>query len=139
MSRRPRGDDGVLTLLVIGFTAVAALMVVVTTSVSSVYLARRELVSTVDAAAVAAAQQVDVATAYAEGLGARLPLDEARVDQVVGDLARRRPDVRFARPQVVDDTVVVAAERVVDLRFASVLGIESWTVRARARARAPLR
>lgn len=139
MTRRPRDDDGALTLLVIGFTAIAALMVVVTTSVSAVYLARRELVSAVDAAAVAAAQQVDADTAYVEGLGARLPLSESRVEQVVSDIARRNPTVRFAVPQVIDDSVVVAAERIVDLRFARVLGIESWTVRARSRARAPLR
>jgi len=139
MTPRSRGDDGALTVLVIGFTAIAALMVVVTTSVSAVFLARRELVSTVDGAAVAAAQQVDAATAYAEGLGLHLPLDERAVDEVVADIARRHPDVRFANPRVEDDTVVIAAERVVDLRFARVLGIESWTVRARARARAPLR
>ena len=139
MRRRTHGDDGTLTILVIGFTAIAALMVVLTTSVSSVYLARRELVSTVDSAAVAAAQQVDADTAYREGLGARLPLRAAGVEAVVADIARRNPDVRFATPRVVDDTVVVAAERVVDLRFARVLGVRSWTVRARARAQAPLR
>jgi len=137
---RLRGDDGVLTLLIIGFTAIAALMVVVTTSVSAVYLARRELVSTVDAAAVAAAQQVDADSAYAEGLGEGLPLLDAGVEQVVAEIARRNPRVRFATPQVVDgNSVVVVAERVVDLRFARVLGVASWTVRARARARAPLR
>ena len=139
MRTRPRGDDGALTLLVIGFTAIAALLVVVTASASSVYLARRELVSTVDAAAVAAAQQVDADIAYTEGLGARLPLHPRRVEDVVGDIARRHPDVRFAAPHVVDDSVVVDAERVVDLRFARVLGISTWTVRARARAHAPLR
>ena len=139
MSRRPRGDDGALTVMVIGFTAIAALLVVVTTSVSSVYLARRELVSTVDAAAVAAAQQVDADTAYTEGLGARLPLQASRVEDVVADVARRHPDVRFGVPRVVDDSVVVQAERDVDLRFARVLGISTWTVRARARAHAPLR
>ena len=139
MRSRIRGDDGALTLLVIGFTAIAALLVVVTTSVSSVYLARRELVSTVDAAAVAAAQQVDADAAYTEGLGARLPLRADRVEDVVADVARRHPEVRFAAPLVVDDSVVVSAERVVDLRFARVLGVSSWTIRARARAHAPLR
>lgn len=137
--RLPRGDDGVLTLLVIGFTFLAALMLVVATSASAVFLARRDLVSTVDAAAVAAAQQLDADVLYRRSVNDRLPLSERGAEAVVAELARSHPDVVFGRPVVDGDTVTVAAERQVDLRFARVLGLTSWTVRARARAQAPLR
>lgn len=137
--RRPRGDGGALTLLIIGFTFIAALMVVLTTSVSSVYLARRELVSTVDSAAVAAAQQVDVVELYTGGPRDRLPLQLSGVRRVVDFVESQHPGVSFGPPTVNGSTVTVRAERVVDLRFAAVLGIDQWTVRAEATARAPLR
>lgn len=137
--RAPAGDDGALTLLVIGFTFVAALMVIVTTSVSAVFLARRELASAVDAAAVAAAQQVDTDVLYRRTANARLPLSQDAADRIVAELAAHYPAVDFARPEVDGDLVVVSATREVDLRLAAVLGVESWTVRAVARARSPLR
>lgn len=137
--RRPSGDDGALSLLIVGFTFLAALMVVVTTSASAVFLARRELVSVVDAAALAAAQQVDAEALYGAGAVTRLPLSQRDAELVVADLAAAYPNVEFARPLVDGAGVVVAAERVVDLRFARVLGIRSWTVRARASAESPLR
>ncbi len=136
---RLRGDGGALTLLIIGFAFIAALMVVLTTSVSSVYLARRELVSAVDSAAVAAAQQVDAAELYTGGPQDRLPLRLAGVRRVVDFIASQHPGVSFGPATVSGSSVTVRAERVVDLRFAAVLGVDRWTVRAEATARAPLR
>ncbi|HVE98571.1 MAG TPA: hypothetical protein VNA12_05265 [Mycobacteriales bacterium] len=137
--RRLTDDDGALSLLIVGFAFLAALMVVVTTSASAVFLARRDLVSVVDGAAIAAAQQIDADALYERASNARLPLSEAAAEEVVARLAAAHPEVSFGRPVVDGDTVVVTAEREVNLRFAAVLGITRWTVRASARAQSPLR
>lgn len=138
--RRVRGDDGVLTLLIIGCAFIVVLMVVVTTSVSAVFLARRELVSVVDGAAITAAQQVDAAELYTGDPRDRLPLSESRVRDVVALVDSQHADIAFGPTSIVDgSTVTVRAEKVVDLRLAAVLGISSWRVRASATARAPLR
>ena len=73
-----RGDDGSLTLLVIGYAALLALLIVIGVDVSKVFLARRALSSAADAAALTAAQSVDRQALYdgtAGGCGGLLPLD----------------------------------------------------------------
>ena len=55
MIRRRRGEDGQLTVLIIGFTAIVLLMIVVVTDISKVFLVRRELDATADGAVLAAA------------------------------------------------------------------------------------
>jgi hypothetical protein len=71
-------DDGQLTLLIIGFVAIAAVLVVAGVDASKVFLAQRALSSAADAAALAAAQAVDKDAVYAGtagGCGGLLPLD----------------------------------------------------------------
>lgn len=73
-----RDDDGSLTLLIIGFVAIAATLVIVGIDASKVFLARRALSSAADAAAIAAAQAADrnaIYTGQAGGCGDLLPLD----------------------------------------------------------------
>jgi hypothetical protein len=75
-----RGDDGQLTLLIIGFVAIAAVLVVVGVGASKVFLAQRALSSAADAAALSAAQAVDKTAIYSGsggGCGGLLPLDDA--------------------------------------------------------------
>ena len=82
--RRARSDDGQLTLLIIGFVAIAAVLVVIGVDASKVFLARRALSSAADAAAVAAAQAVDKNAIYAGvggGCGGLLPLDPGEAAQ----------------------------------------------------------
>jgi hypothetical protein len=76
--RSAGSDEGQLTLLIIGFVAIAAVLVIVGVDASKVFLARRALSSAADAAAVAASQAVDKDAIYSGiggGCGGLLPLD----------------------------------------------------------------
>ena len=84
-SARPTGDSGTVMLLVIGLVAIAVSLVAVVTDVSSLWLTRRSLGDAADAAAIAAAQAVDLAAVYGgrtnttrDGV-AVLPLDRNQV------------------------------------------------------------
>lgn len=70
-----RTDEGQVTLLVIGFTVIALLLITVVIDVSKVFLAQREIGAAVDGAAVAAAGAVDEAAVYTGGVGGAVPLD----------------------------------------------------------------
>src|SRR4051794_10476906 len=82
MLKRPAssGDEGQLTLLIIGFVAIAAVLVGVGVDASKVFLAQRALSAAADAAALSAAQAVDkqaIYTGTGGGCGGLLPLDDA--------------------------------------------------------------
>jgi len=130
----PRGDDGSILLLAIGFCAIAMLLVWAVIDVSVVFLARRDLAATVDGAALAAVQEVDAAAVYTGDGAADLPLDR---DAVIAAVARyvagpggSPADQRVVG--VVDDggrAVVVRGEREVRL---PVFGTVTVTARATA-------
>jgi uncharacterized membrane protein len=87
-----RDDSGEITLLLIAYAALALVLIVVGIDVSAVFLARRALASTADAAALDAAQAVDRAAVYSGAVGgceATLPIDpdraRSRADAVVAD------------------------------------------------------
>lgn len=87
-----RRDEGQISLLIIGYAAIALVLVVVGIDASAVFLARRGLASTADAAALDAAQAVDRTAVYSGsigGCGAPLPIDASaareRVLAVVAD------------------------------------------------------
>jgi uncharacterized membrane protein len=75
------GERGSLSVLIIGYTALAAVVIVLGIDVSKVFLARRALASAADAAALAGAQAADTSAVYdgrALGCGRSLPLDPAQ-------------------------------------------------------------
>jgi hypothetical protein len=87
LTGRGRGnDDGSVMVLIIGYTAIAAVLITVGIDTSKVFLAQRALASAADSAALAAAGGVDRQAIYAgSGLrcGQPLPLDQ----QHASDLA----------------------------------------------------
>ena len=132
-----RSDEGTITLLVIGFTFLALLVMLLVLNVSVVFLARRDLVSAADGAALAAAQQVDLDAFYTRGASEALPLDEAAATEI----ADRFEDsgMEIANVTVNGDTVTVVMRRDVPLPFGGLFGLDSWQVQASATARSPLR
>lgn len=142
---RSSGDDGTITVLVVGFTAVLLLLVVVVVDVSVVVLARRGAASAADGAAIAAAQQLDQSALYADGLNGAIPLSPAAVDTVVAQHAAEaqagQPGLQLSSSVDAETgtTATVVATRVVRLPFVDWLGVaQGVTVRAVARARAPV-
>ena len=136
---RLRDDSGQLTLLVLGYAAVAGLLTVVAVDVSAVFLARRSLVAVADGAAVAGVQSVDRAAVYAgAAAGGSLPLDVATVTTTVAAYARHHPEVEVAGSSPDGRTVVVDARREVPLPFGGLVGIDRVTVTARATARSAI-
>lgn len=134
LSRRVGADDGQLTLLIIGYVAIAAVLVVVGVDASKVFLAQRALSSAADAAALAAAQAVDKGAIYAGtggGCGGLLPLDPAeaqqRAETAVGDQdsSLRSTFATLDAPQteVAAGTVTVHLSGRVGLPFGHVLAL----------------
>ena len=126
-------DDGQLTVLVIGYCFIAAVLIIVGVDVSKVFLARRALASVADAAALAAAQAADRAALYAGagGCGNVLPLDPSAAGQQVDaalsdDLADLHQTFATVQPPLVDvaaGTVTVHLSGAVRVPFGRVLAL----------------
>ncbi len=96
---RRSGESGTVMLLVIGLVAITVALIAVVTDVSSLWLTRRSLNDAADAAALAAAQAVDLAAVYggqtrhtSDGVDV-LPLDR---NQVRARVMRYVKDARLA-------------------------------------------
>lgn len=83
MSRRPAGDQGSVTVLILGFALVLILAIVGISAVSEVYLTRRSLAALSDDAALAGAQSLDQASVVVGEPGTRRRLDTAAVREAV--------------------------------------------------------
>jgi hypothetical protein len=105
-------DEGSILVLVIGYTALAAILLIVGVDLSSVFLARRALSSTTDSAALAAAQGIDRSRLYdGPGLdcGESLPLARGRaVDLATAAVNDDRPGLRRTFRSVEAPQVTVA-------------------------------
>ena len=104
--RRSLGDDGSVLVLTIGLVVVVMLLVAVVAAASKLFLTRRSLASVADGAALAAAQDVDLAALYAGQAGATLPLaaERARAD-AAAYVARAMTDTGLTDLRVVSVTV----------------------------------
>ncbi|HZX04234.1 pilus assembly protein TadG-related protein [Kribbella sp.] len=84
MIRRKRGEDGQMTLLIVGFAVVILLMVVVVTDISKAFLVRRDLDATADGAVLAAAN--GLAAVYAQpGAGGNAAIDPDQARRLTAD------------------------------------------------------
>lgn len=127
-----RSDEGALSLLIIGYAAIAALLIVVGVDASKVFLAQRALASAADAAALAAAQEIDRSAVYSGRTSCvGLPLDAgaatAAADRSVGDSADTlsRTFTTMSAPDVRVDgaTVRVRLQGDVSVPFGRVLAL----------------
>lgn len=144
---RFRHDDGSVMMLVIGLVPVLFLIVAVGVDAAVLFIHRRALASTADAAALAGAQAGDLDRIYnGRRRLADLPLDCPAARRAVHDqVVPARSDSR-ARRSVVEavscdgTTVSVVLRGSADLPFSAHLGLTpTVTVRGRAAARSPLR
>jgi uncharacterized membrane protein len=131
--RRATGDEGSIMVLIIGYTAIAAVLITVGIDTSKVFLAQRALASAADSAALAAAQGVDRQAIYA-GAGLRcgepLPLDQQHaadlaagsVNDDATDLSHTFATVAAPETSLDAGTVSVALSGEVAVPFGRVLG-----------------
>ncbi|MBL7491988.1 hypothetical protein I6A60_10860 [Frankia sp. AgB1.9] len=138
---RPARDGGTILMLTLGFLLVTAMLAVVVTDVSAVFLARRSVAAAADGAALAAAQRVDEEAVYT----ATGPLDELPLADVMTtvadyqDSADPSGSTQLSATLVDADTVEVQGSRVVDLPLIGFLGVGPVTVHATADARTVVR
>ena len=80
-------DAGSVMLLMIFLALIVGGLITVVTDVSTVFLAQREMQSTADGAALAAAQQADLQAVYTGDLGPDLPLSQDQATAALKDYA----------------------------------------------------
>jgi hypothetical protein len=104
--QRRDADDGSILPLIIGYTAIAAVLIIVGIDVSKVFLARRALASAADAAVLAADHGVNTRAIYDGGrlrCGRALPLDRASAAELAaGSLADERRELRHTFASLAD-------------------------------------
>ena len=73
-----RREEGTITVMVVGFVVVVALLAVVVVNASAAFLQRQELDNVADGAALAASDALSETSVYEEGLDKNAPLDPER-------------------------------------------------------------
>ena len=125
-------DDGSLTLLVIGYTLIASVLIVIGVDVSKVFLAQRALSSAADAAALSGAQAVDRAAIYRGDVACTgLPVDAAAataaaaasLDDAADGLRQTFSSLSKPDVQISSDTVRVQLRGEVTVPFGGVLAL----------------
>jgi uncharacterized membrane protein len=81
VSRRTEG--GQVSVLIVGFSVVAILLVVVVVDASAAYLQRQRLDGVADGAALAAVDGIESESVYEQGLGERADIDPMTARQLV--------------------------------------------------------
>ncbi len=85
-----RDERGSVSVLILGLTMVAAVLIAGTVAVTSAHLTRMRLLDVADGAALRAANALDDA-AYREGVGTSVPLSNASVRQRAAEYVGSRP------------------------------------------------
>ena len=78
-------DEGQIGLLVLGMTIIAILLILTTTAITAVSLARMRLLDAADSAALVAANAFEDATYATTGVGSAVPVSDASVQRAAAD------------------------------------------------------
>ena len=89
-TRCRRDEGGSISLLILGLTLIAMLLVAGTVAVTSAHLSRMRLLDLADGAALSAANALDE-SAYDQGVGESVPLSNASVQQRAATYLGSRP------------------------------------------------
>jgi len=118
-------DEGSILVVVLAFFVLSLVLVMGTVAASAAFIAQRDLVSTCDSAAVAAAGQVDLEGLYRGGLQGSLELDAAAAQRAVATVAEAErahdPELKMS-VRVDGSTVVVTCETRAALPFGAAFG-----------------
>lgn len=85
-----RDERGSISVLVLGLTMIAAVLIAGTVAVTSAHLSRMRLLDVADGAALSAANALDE-SAYREGVGSSVPLSNASVRERAAQYVGSRP------------------------------------------------
>ncbi len=138
---RRHADDGSVLPLVVGAVVMVVALVTVVTDVSVLFLHRRALQATVDGAALAGAQGIDVGAVYSGGAHGTLALEPRLARADVAAYLRSVPEPRSLRGfrvtsvAVDTTTVTVTATSTASPPFLAFLTGHGVTVVARSTAR----
>jgi hypothetical protein len=145
-ARRANGERGQVTILILGYTVVAILLVMGAAAVTSAQLSRVRLLDAADGAALDAADSLDLGV-YDAGLGDAVAVSDATVRDTAAKYLAERPLPPGMNDWVVasgtgspdGETAVVRLTGEADLPFVGVLldrlgGSITITVESRARA-----
>ncbi len=128
-----RREEGTITVMVVGFFLVVALLAVVVVNASSAFLQRQELDNVADGAALAAADALKQEAIYEHGIGQDAPLDLDQARRIVAVyLDSTGNDVAVWDVTADGDTIRVHLERAVDLALAPPGWRSSTTISADA-------
>lgn len=126
-------EDGQITIFVLGMTIVAIAVTALAVDGTRAFLMRRSLQSSADAAALAAAAEIDVTSYHSSG-GGTVRLDARRAGAVATRwLAMRGIDLR-SRVSVEPDGVEVAVSHPLRTSFLRFVGIHRLMISTVARA-----
>lgn len=134
-----RSDEGSVLILGIGLVGVCLLSMAVVTDTTSAFLQRRSLYSLADAAALAGAQVIDLASYYANGAGAGTRLDssavarKARTFLLADGIQQEHPGLRIDAVTTDGITVQVDLSAPIRLPFLGALRTDVIQVRSTAR------
>lgn len=85
-----RGEEGQVSILILGYTIVAILLIVGTVAVTSAQLSRMRLLDAADGAALDAADSLDLGV-YQEGIDTSVPVNDATVTATAERYLAARP------------------------------------------------
>jgi hypothetical protein len=89
--RGGRHEDGQITLLIIGFTIIALMLIIGGVDVTAVQLARARLFDAADGAALDASDALDDGSAYRAGLDKTVPITDGSVRQSATEYLAAQP------------------------------------------------